>query len=168
MKSSTLTCYLCKQKFAREDMVSYLSPGTKTPHNYCSHCLAEKQKKEKFNKEICKIFGLQAAGPKIYSQRKNLNDHGISDEQIIETLHYMFDIKGFSKKQESLGLVTEPNISMARDYYYKKQMDALKTARELSEVKITKIPIKIKEDAPKKIKELNPDDFLGDDDDEWY
>lgn len=168
MKSTTLTCYLCKQKFAREDIVSYLSPGTKTPHNYCPHCLGEKQKNEKFSAEICKIFNLRSVGPKIYSQRKNLNDDGVSDEQIIETLHFMFDEKGYSKKFESLGLVKEPNISMARDFYYKKQMNALKTAQELSQVKITKIPIKIKEDAPNQVKQLNPDDFLGDDDEEWF
>lgn len=159
-------CFECKQLFYGKDLIEYASPGSITFKRYCEPCLAKKKRREVFFHALSKLFRIESPGPKIYSQRKHLNEKGFTDEVILETCTYLFEVKGFNKKFESLGLVNEANAREAHNYYKKIKASEEQKAKDISEMKITYVPVKPKEPVNEKPELLNPMDFLGDDE-EW-
>ena len=104
-------CYSCKEKFRREELVGYAGPNTNTIHSYCPQCLAAKEARDKFSIEVCRIFGLKAPGPRIWTERKRLQEkYGYTDDIIIECLNYLYNIKHKKKLSESLCLVSPISI----------------------------------------------------------
>ena len=141
-----LTCSECsKQKkenklYPRDEIINYKG------QNYCPKCYAEKLEKEKFSEFICNLFGLKAPGPVIYSQRKRLKEkYYYTDETIMKTLRYIYDIKKCNKLVESLGLVTPENVEAARKYFDKeeKKYDDFKTTI-IKKKKATKVIVPMK------------------------
>ncbi len=141
-----LTCSECsKQKkenklYPRDEIINYKG------QNYCPKCYAEKLEKEKFSEFICNLFGLKAPGPVIYSQRKRLKEkYYYTDETIMKTLRYIYDIKKCNKLVESLGLVTPENVEAARKYFNReeKKYDDFKTAI-IENQKATKVIVPMK------------------------
>ena len=113
-----LTCYGCKSKFPENDLIKYSTRGG-TFYNYCSECYKEKKEKERFSEFVCSLFGLKLPGAKIYSQRKRLIEAGYTDDTIIVTLDYLYNVCKTDKKIAGLGLVTPENISKAKEYFRK-------------------------------------------------
>lgn len=161
MASKTYVCFGCKNKFNAADMIEYQAIGTKASHRYCMFCYEEKKKKEWFANQICRMFGIKTPGPRIYSQRKRLNAEGFTDELIIKTLRYMFDVKHLSKNFESLGLVNTKNMEEALAYWKTKEIDVFEDPNA-EEIKVNVKTVKAKKVIKPKMPEmLNPDDILG-------
>lgn len=108
---SVLTCYECKEKFPREQLVAYSSPNSVTQHNYCPKCLEEKIERDKFSEEVCRIFGLKAPSARIWAERKRIQEqYGYTDGTIIDCLKYVYEINDTKKLSTSLCLVTPTNV----------------------------------------------------------
>ena len=108
---SILTCYECKEKFPREQLVAYATPGAVTQHNYCPKCLEDKIARDNFSAEICKIFGVKSPGARIWTERKRIQDeYGYTDNTIIDCLKYVYETAGAKKIVNSLCLVTPTNV----------------------------------------------------------
>ena len=150
-------CYKCKKKFKKNDLISYCAPGCKTFHNYCKNCLEEKKKNEYFVNEICRIFGLKKPGPRIYAEKKRLNANGFSDEMILLTLQYIYDVKKTPKLSETLYLVNITNFNKAKSFYSNATEE-----KDTKKIKYSYFKDEEKEESLFKIEEDNPDDFLGD------
>lgn len=105
------TCFGCKEKFREEEMISYAGPRATAAHWYCKKCLKEKQDRDYFSEKICEIFGIKSPGPRIWTERKRLqNTYGYTDETIINCLEYIYNVKHLKKYVESLALVTPLNV----------------------------------------------------------
>lgn len=112
-----LTCYECKQKFPQNDLIFYTPERAKTGHNYCKKCLEEKQARENFSNTVCKIFGLKAPGPRIWTERKRLHDkYGYTDNIIVRCLDYIYHIEMKKQLAESLCLVTPTMVEKMMRY----------------------------------------------------
>ena len=91
-------------------MIVYSSISGKTTNWYCHKCYEEKLAREKFSDRVCQIFGLKAPGPVIWSQRKKLYDEfGYTDDIILDTLDYVYNVKKIKKISETLYFV-RPSI----------------------------------------------------------
>ena len=140
-----LTCCYCKEKIPREQIIPYGSKENIL--NYCPNCYKEKISREKFYNFICELFGLRAPGPKIYAQRKKLKTtYGFTDETIMKTLDYLFNVKKLNKGYESIGLVNPQTVEEAKNYFEEKKKNEEKL-KEAEKTRIEKviIPIKKKE-----------------------
>lgn len=117
MAKTTLKCYGCKEDFLREEIINYCSPRAKTGHNYCPKCYKEKLAREEFYETVCKIFGLKAPGPRIWTDRERIQKkYGYTDETIIDCLKYIYEVQGIKKLTESLSLVTPINVDKMMAY----------------------------------------------------
>lgn len=107
-----LMCYKCKNAFPRDSLINYKN------QNYCPECHKLKLADEAFADFVCRLFKLKAPGPVIYSQRRRLKETlGLTDGQIMKTLHYIYNVRQVKRTTETLGLVTPENVEMARRYY---------------------------------------------------
>lgn len=107
----TRVCFGCKEKFRIEEMIGYAGPKASIPHWYCKTCLKEKKDRDHFSDRICEIFGIKTPGPRIWTERKRIqNTYGYTDDVIIDCLEYMYNVKHFKKYSESLALVTPMNV----------------------------------------------------------
>ena len=127
-------CYGCKQEFRSEELVSYASPTSNTAYNYCLKCLAERQARDRFSAIVCQIFGLKSPGPRIWTERKRIqNTYGYTDDTIIECLKYIYEVEHAKKLAESLCLVTPTTVEKmkrykaAEEYNAQKVIDAMRT-----------------------------------------
>lgn len=121
-----LTCYGCKQKFRKEELVSYASPRAKTFQNYCPKCLEEKKSKELFEEQVCSLFGIKTPGPRIWTERKRLQaTYGYTDQAIVDCLDYIYNIEHKKKYTESLCLVNPESMDKMLAYKRKKQRESL-------------------------------------------
>ena len=154
----TKQCYSCKQQFKKSELIDYVSATAKIPHSYCPKCLKEKQERERFADKVCSIFGIKAPGPRIWTERKRLQDtYGYTDDVIIDCLEYIYNVerhKGFS---ESLYLVQPPMVEKMRAY--KKQVESNVVSPQN---KMNEYVVPVRENITKKPKLMNPDDFLDD------
>lgn len=155
-----LTCCSCKEKIPREQIIYYGSKENLM--KYCPECHKEKISREKFYNFICELFGIKAPGPKIYAQRKKIKAaYGFTDETIMKTLDYLFNVKKLNKGFESIGLVNPQNVEEARKYFEEKKKKEEKL-REAEQTRIEKIvvPVKKKE---RKVELIDIDALLEED-----
>ena len=155
----TKQCYSCKQEFRKTELIDYAPPGTKSMHSYCPKCLEEKHSRENFSYKVCKIFGIKAPGPIIWTQRKRLKEtYAYSDEIIIDCLDYLYNIKGMKKLSESLVLVTPEAVNEMMKYKQKKTEQLVKSMN--METKEYVVPIQKAKERKKVI--WDSDDWLDD------
>ena len=137
-------CCMCKEKFRREELIDYAAPGTKTMLSYCTKCLKEKQAREAFSNKVCMIFGLKSPGPRIWSERKRLQDtYGYTDETIINCLVQPYMVEKMMRyqacqKREAANIV------------------------QATQGKVREHVVQIKENTTKKQESWDPDDWLDD------
>lgn len=53
MMQLTRTCYGCKEKFRKDELIEYASDAATIAHWYCPKCLREKQEREMFSNTVC-------------------------------------------------------------------------------------------------------------------
>ena len=122
-----LKCKGCGKMFPRNELISYAGRGG-VSFNYCPECYDIKLKHEKFSDFICAIFCIRAPGPRIYAERKRLNENGFTDKTIMMTLEYIYRICGEDNSLASLFKVTKENAELAKNYF-----DQERAAFELQE-----------------------------------
>jgi len=158
----TRVCHTCKLTFRVEEMVHYSTISGKTAYWLCRNCYNEKIAREKFSNSVCQIFGIKSPGPRIWGDRKKIQDkYGYTDQIIIDCLDYIYKVQNMKVLSESLCLVTPTNVEKMLQYK-KRQLakaELLATAAN-QETKEYVVPVKEIEDRKKEI--LNPDDFLDD------
>lgn len=117
MAKSTLKCYGCKQSFPRDEIINYTSFGAQTGHNYCKTCYEERISRDHFANEVCRIFGIKTPGPRMWAERKRLQEKlGYTDNLIVECLRYLYDVEKRKKFAESIYLVTPASIARMIEY----------------------------------------------------
>ena len=162
------TCFICHNLFDDKDLVYYAAPNASVYHYYCLPCYEEKIARQKFNAEISKIFRIVSPGPKLFSQRKRLLKKGFTDNVILETVRYLYEVKGLDKRYETFGLVNEDTAHEAHEYYAREAAKQKQKEQDLQNLKINKIEVKHKENVEDDEPILvNPDVLLKDDDIEW-
>lgn len=110
MGRSIIKCCKCKQDFRVEELVKYASASAKVMKWYCPKCLQAKQERERFADMVCRIFGIETPGPRIWTERKRLiNEYGYTDNTIIDCLDYIYNVKRFKVFSESL-CVIKPSL----------------------------------------------------------
>lgn len=151
---NSLMCFSCKEKFNRTEMITYKN------HRYCKSCYEEKLERDKFSQYVCALFHIKAPGPKIWTQRKRLIEKGYTDDTILKTLMYLYEVKSKKKLTETLGLVSVNNINAALNYYMGRDIHAAIMAEAMinapKEVKQIK-----RRDLEEKKTYTNPDDILA-------
>ena len=112
-----IQCHTCKEKFRKEELFFYCSPKAKTGYNYCRKCYEEKLAREDFSYKVCKIFGLKAPGPRIWTERQRLQEtYGYTDQIITDCLEYVYNVKGAKKLAESLYMINPTNVDEMLQY----------------------------------------------------
>lgn len=163
MPKLTKQCYLCKQEFKKEELVDYASENAKIMHSYCPKCLKEKQEKDRFANVVCKIFGIKAPGPRIWTERKRLIEtYGYTDNIIINCLEYIYNIEKKKKLAESLCLVKPPMVEKMMQYKReeeRKQKIMIAAMKNSTQMKTYVVPVK--ENNIKK-QEWDSDEWLDD------
>jgi hypothetical protein len=159
----TRKCAGCKQDIRKEEMIQYFSITGKTSQWLCRDCYEEKIAREKFSDRICQIFGLKAPGPVIWTQRKKIkSEYGYTDDVILDTLDYVYNVKKIKKISETLFFVQPQLVEQMKKWKKNKEHEA----QELMEstVKINKkselVPVFNKK---KERKQTNLEDGLFDD-----
>lgn len=159
----TRKCFGCKEEFRKEELVEYSSATGKTSNWYCPKCLAEKQSRELFMNRVCKIFGIKAPGPLIWTQRKRLKaEYGYTDESIVDCLEYLYKVEHYKILKDSLGLVAPWSMEKMREWKKNEQARASSIAAAIANTPMKEYIVPIKENVSKK-KEINLDDGLFDD-----
>ena len=122
MSKAYLKCFGCKEEFRREELVGYAGLNSNTLHNYCPKCLKEKQSKDYFSSQVCKIFKLKAPGPRIWKERQRIQEkYGYTDEVIIDCLDYIYNIEKYKIYVESLCLVEPVMVEKMKAYKRQQQ-----------------------------------------------
>lgn len=162
MLKSILKCYGCKENFRREELVSYASANSNTFHNYCLKCLKEKQDRENFSNKVCQIFGLKAPGPRIWTERKRLQDkYGYTDNVIIDCLEYIYNVERKKKLADSLCLVSPITVNKMIKYKQAQETEARQII-EAMRMEQTEQIVSIRESNTEHKTKWNPDDYLDD------
>ena len=163
MPGDTRVCFTCKEYFLMNDMVHYASARAKQLHWYCKKCYQEKLLKDNFTDAVCKIFGIKAPGPRIWTERKRLIDtYGYSDQTIIDCLDYLYNIKKKKKLAESLCLITPITVQEMLKYKKQKTFEAKSIANAFNtEMEEHIIPTPKRKKQIQKV-EYNPDEWLDD------
>lgn len=158
--NKTKICFACKKPFRVEELVAYSSSKGTILHNYCPTCLKEKQARDNFSDTVCRIFGLKAPGPQIWTERKRLRDkYGYTDDVIVQCLDYLYTVLKKKKLAESLCLVTPITVNEALKY---RDANARKITNGMTmETKEYFVPIQENQDERKK-DDFDLDDWLDD------
>lgn len=155
-------CYSCKEKFRREELVEYAGPNTNTTHSYCPQCLVEREARDRFSIKVCKIFGLKAPGPRIWTERKRLQDvYGYTDNIIIDCLEYIYNVEHKKKLSESLCLVTPASVDKMIKWKHREQVKGNQLAVAY-QTQINEHIVPVKENTTSKKENWNPDEWLED------
>lgn len=158
----TKTCYGCKEKFRKEELIEYASAAATIPHWYCSKCLKEKQDREHFSDKVCQIFGIKSPGPRIWTERKRLKEtYGYTDDTIIDCLDYIYNVRHYKKLSESLSLITPKMVYAMKAY---KGGQAAQAGALIAAMKqpIEKVEVIIEENTTSNKANRNFDDYLLD------
>lgn len=159
---TTHKCYGCKETFRTDEMINYASLTATTTHWYCSKCYAEKLARERFLSEVCRIFGVKAPGPQIWTERKRIiNTYGYTDDTIIDCLNYIYEIEKIQKKKPTLFFVTPPMVEKMKQYKRKEQSKAMSLVQATKQ-EVCEHIVPIKENIKNKKTIYNPDEWLGD------
>lgn len=110
MAKRTLKCSKCKASFLKEEIIKYKDI------NFCIDCYNKKLKSDEFVEEVCRIFNIISPGPRIYNDRKRLMAKGFTDDMIILTLKYVYNVQKVKPTVIGLGLVTLDNYIKAKSY----------------------------------------------------
>lgn len=154
------TCYNCKEKFRAEELISYASPRAKIYHNYCPKCLIEKQSKDNFSDKVCSIFGIKAPGPRIWTERKRLQEtYGYTDNSIIDCLDYIYNVEKKKKFSETLFLVNPATMNKMKMYKREKEKESLKLAAAIT-TKTNEYVAPVQVEKKKSKIEYDPDEWL--------
>lgn len=158
----TRKCYGCKNDFRKEELVQYAGLNAKTAQWYCVDCLTAKQARERFSNKVCQIFGIKAPGPRIWTERKRLQDtYGYTDDTIIDCLDYIYNVQGTKKLSESLVLVKPQTIDKMTRWKYTKEAEASRMVQAATQ-KMKEYVVPIKENTSRVVDDWNPDDFIND------
>ena len=159
----TRKCAGCKEDFRKEEMVEYFSASGKTSAWYCPKCLAEKQGRERFSNKVCEIFGIKSPGPRIWTERKRLQDtYGYTDDAIIECLEYIYYVQKKNKLNESLYLVNPKSMLAMKSWRAEQKARGSNLAAAISKVEVKEYLVPVQEKKKEK-KKINLDDYLLDD-----
>ena len=156
----TRKCAICKEDCRKEEMIQYTSYSGKTSHWLCRDCYTQKINREAFSNKVCQIFQIKTPGPRIWADRKKIQEkYGYTDQIIIDCLDYLYKVQNTKILSESLCLVTPTNVEKMLQYKKTQLAKAqLLAAAANQEIKEHIVPIKEIEERKKEI--LNPDDFL--------
>lgn len=153
-------CFVCKEKFRREELIDYAAIGTKTMHSYCPKCFKEKKNKERFSDKVCSIFGLNSPGARIWTERERLQKtYGYTDDIIIDCLDYIYNVEKQRKTVKSLCLVTPPMVEKMLQYKKSQENKASGIIRAM-QTKTNEYIVPIKENKTKEKEIWDPDDWL--------
>jgi hypothetical protein len=159
---TTRQCYGCKQYFRREELVEYASIRAMKGNWYCPACLREKQDRDLFSEKVCEIFGLKTPGPRIWTERKRLqNEYGYTDGVIIDCLEYIYNVRHFKKLSESLALVT-PKMVMDMKKWKRSEEGKAGGIIAAMATPIEHVQVEIQENTHSNKKEININDYLDD------
>ncbi len=155
-------CYGCKQEFRSEELVYYASPLAKSGYNYCPKCFEEKMARERFSDKVCQIFGIKTPGPRIWTERKRIQQrYGYTDDTIVDCLEYIYNVEHMEKLSESLFMVTPVTVERMKKYKQRKEYDAQQVINAL-QVKIQKYIVPIKENTTNNKNAIDLSEWLED------
>lgn len=160
MSRELLQCHECKEKFRRDELISYATLRSKTAYNYCKNCYQEKLARERFSEKVCNIFGIKAPGPRIWTERKRLKDtYGYTDDVLIDCLDYIYKVEKKKKFSESLCLINPTLVDKMMSYKRREQNKNNKIVSAIN-TQTNEYFVSIKENTEKKNNKWNPDDWL--------
>lgn len=160
MSRELLQCHECKDKFRRDELISYATLRSKTAYNYCKNCYQEKLARERFSEKVCNIFGIKAPGPRIWTERKRLKDtYGYTDDVLIDCLDYIYKVEKKKKFSESLCLINPTLVDKMMSYKRREQNKNNKIVSAIN-MQTNEYFVSIKENTEKKNNKWNPDDWL--------
>lgn len=155
-------CHTCKETFPKNKLTFYTSLGAKTGYNYCKKCYEEKIARENFSNQICKIFGIKSPGPRIWAERKRLQDtYGYTDNTIIDCLEYVYNIERKKKFAESLYLVKPYMVERMQQWKRTQERIENNMAYALKNTELIEYFVPTKTEN-KTVTKFNIDDFLED------
>ena len=159
----TRKCFGCKENFLKTNMVEIFSASGKTSNWYCPKCADEKKAREVFSNKVCQIFGLKTPGPRIWTERKRLQDtYGYTDDIIVDCLDYIYMVKKMRKLSESLALVTPSMVDEMLVYKKNQEVQNNKIISAMdTQMKEYIVPVQKRKEQKKE--KMNPDDYLFDD-----
>jgi len=158
----TRKCAGCKQDFRKDEMIQYATLSGKTTYWYCKDCYTERLAREKFSNKVCEIFGIKSPGPRIWTERKRLqNTYGYTDDSIVDCLDYIYNVSKTNKLAESLALVGPRTMSNMKAWKADRQARAGSIAAAIATTETKEYVVPIKENTYKR-KEINLDDALLD------
>jgi hypothetical protein len=111
---TSVKCNLCGAQVEKLEGVNYKD---KWYHHHCHDLVLDK---EELMTYICRVFGLKAPGPKVYSQRKNfIEKYGYTDRGMLNALKYHYEVQkgSTSKAQEGIGII--PHVYGEAQEFYK-------------------------------------------------
>ena len=122
MPGKTRTCYKCHIVDLKENMISVNDNG-KAPF-ICIKCHNEKVMREKFSDAVCHIFGIKAPGNLWKERNKIIKEYGYTDQIILDTLEYLYNIKGWKVYgPKIINLITPPNVEAMMKYKRRKDYE---------------------------------------------
>lgn len=158
----TRKCTGCGEEFRKDEMIEYSSLSGKTCKWYCKSCYEEKLAREKFSNKICSIFGIKAPGPRIWTERKRLqNKYGYTDDTIIECLDYIYNVLKMDKLTDSLTLVNPRSMIKMQAWKSMQAGKASSIAASIANTQTVDYLVPVQENKNSK-KEINLDDALFD------
>lgn len=161
--AKTKKCFKCGQIFRREELIDYARAGATTLHSFCPTCLELEQIKERFDNEVCKIFGIKKPGTQINTERKRLIDtYGYTDQTILDCLHYVYDVKKIPPKKATLYFVTPTMVDEMMKYKRTLATEGRSLAQAMQSSSFTEYVVPVREATPRQKQLLNPDDYFDD------
>ncbi len=158
----TRKCFGCGQDVHKSEMIEYSSLSGKTSHWYCKNCYEEKLARERFQLKVCSIFGIKSPGPRIWTERKRLqNTYGYTDDAIVDCLDYIYNVKKMDKLTESLTLINPRSMEEMKKWRAVKKAQAGGIAASIANTEMKEYIAPVRENRTKK-KEINLDDALLD------
>lgn len=159
----THKCFSCKETFLTAHMSKIFSASGKTSQWYCPKCANEKHAREAFSNKVCQIFGIKSPGPRIWTERKRLQDnYGYTDDTIVNCLDYIYNVKKMKKLAESLTLVTPSMVDEMMDYR-KSEEKRNKNIISAMNTELKEYIVPLQKKKIRKKEKMNPDDYLFDD-----
>ena len=156
----TRKCSKCGKEFLKQDLIQYTTFSGKTTYWLCETCYKEKIAREQFSSKVCEIFGLVSPGPRIWNERKRIQDkYGYTDNVIIDTLEYLYYVKKCNKYAESLYQVTPKNVQ-DMIVWKTNQEELSKTVKAETKLEQKETFIQFNKHEKKVVEKINPDDYL--------
>lgn len=96
-----VTCGECGEKLDKAEA------AYEKPKYYHKECYAQKLKRRELFDYVCQLFHLKVPGPANYALRKKYVAEGMTDDEILKTLRYAYEIKHIDKKKadDRIGIV---------------------------------------------------------------